>query len=58
MIKAVVRVMNAILNSINMVKKRKAANDPATAISNGGRVRESEQKFSDLADESGDNKTE
>lgn len=58
MIRAAVRVMNAILNTINKVKKRKAANDPAAAISNGGRVRESEQKFSDLADEPRDNKTE
>lgn len=52
------RVTNAILNSINISKKKAAADDPADTIANGGRVRESDVKFSDLADESERDKAE
>jgi hypothetical protein len=54
----IVRVINAILDAINHKKKADAANDAADAIANGGRVRESEQSYSDLASKSRSDKTE
>lgn len=53
-----VRVINAILDAINRKKKADAANNAADTIANGGRVRESEQSYSDLASKSRSDKSE
>lgn len=46
------RVVHAIMDVANRVKKRKYSDDPADAIANGGRVSKSDAKLSDVADES------
>lgn len=48
----IARLGTGILNAINRVNKRKATEDPAGTISNGGVQRDSGVKFSDLASES------
>lgn len=48
----ILRILEGIANAINRKKKRDAADNPATTISNGGRVRKSSKTYSDLADES------
>ena len=53
-----VRVINAILDAINRKKKADAANNSANAIANGGRVRESERSYSELAGKSRSDKSE
>lgn len=54
----IVRVINAILDAINRKKKADAANHAADAIANGGRVRESDKSYSDMASKSRCDKTE
>lgn len=54
----IVRVINAILDAINRKKKADAANNAADAIANGGRVRESDKSYSDMADKPRSNKAE
>ena len=49
--KAIVRVVNAVLNTINRVNKKRAADDAANTVANGGRVRKSDKSFDELADE-------
>lgn len=51
-LKAIVRVVNAVLNTINRVNKKRAADDAANTVANGGRVRKSDKSFDELADES------
>lgn len=52
------RLGNAILNAVNKAKRKDAIDDPAGNISNGGRVRESDESFSDLASKPRSDKTE
>ena len=49
-IAVIVRVLKGVLNAINRKNKKDAANDPANTVANGGRVQQSNQSFSDLAD--------
>ena len=49
----VVRISNAILDSVNRRRKRDAANNAPSNISNGGRVRRSEASISGLPEQSG-----
>lgn len=47
------RALDGVMDAINRKKKKDAANDAANAIANGGgRVRKSEESFSDLAEKS------
>lgn len=46
------RVANAVMDAINRKNKTDAANNSASTIANGDRVRKSEQSFADLSDES------
>lgn len=54
----IVRIINAILYAINRKKKADAANNAADAIANGGRVRESDKSYSDMASKSRGDKAE
>jgi len=56
--KTLIRLLEGVMNAINRKSKKDAADDPADTIANGGRVRESEQSFSDMASKSGSDKTE
>ena len=58
MVKTLTRLINALLDGVNRYNKRKAANSAADTIANGGRVRDAEQSFSDLAEQSGSDKPE
>lgn len=48
-INLIVRVVNGVLYAINVKNKEDAIKDPANTLSDGGRVYESEQSFSDLS---------
>lgn len=49
----VVRISNAILDAANRKRKRDAANNVASNLSNGGRVRNSDTSIGDLPKQSG-----
>lgn len=52
------RLVRGALDAINRVKRRRAVDNVADTISNGGVQHDSDKTFSELADKSGDSKTE
>lgn len=54
----IIRILEAIINAFNIKKKKDAANNPASTIANGGRVRNSSKSYTDLADEPGSDRDE
>lgn len=57
-IELLTRLFIGVLNAINRKKKKEATDDPATTLSNGGRVLKSDLTFSELADKSGSDRAE
>lgn len=53
-LKLIGRVGNAILDALNVAKKKDAANHAADNLSNGGRVQQSSKSFTDLANKPDD----
>ena len=51
----IIRLVEVVLNAINIKRKKNASDDPATTLSNDGDVVQSKLTFSDLADKSKSN---
>lgn len=54
----VTRILDGVMDAINISKKKKYADDAASTIANGDGVRKSESSFADLADKSGSDRAE
>lgn len=56
--KLFIRLLEALLNALNVFNKKRAADNSAATIANGGRVQQSDKSFADLADEANGDRTE
>ena len=48
-VKLLTRLLNGLLNAISKNKVKKAVDDPADTLADGGELYESEQSFADLS---------